>query len=157
MIRLLNHITSLQTGVSGAAGRAHLVHHNPLGGRRELQFLRQLPQLEYLDVGGAQRTDSGLWSLSLTEAGMQVIASLAELRELRLAGTAVTTRGLAALQPLAKLQRLNLQGCKRLRDDAAAVLAAFRQLRILDVNDSGLSGEAVTRLRAALPECQILY
>jgi len=41
-------------------------------------------QIEYLDVGGAQRTDSGLWSLSLTDAGMQAIASVTELRELRL-------------------------------------------------------------------------
>ena len=31
-----------------------------------LQFLRQMPHIEYLDVGGTQRTDSGLWSLLLT-------------------------------------------------------------------------------------------
>ena len=58
-----------------------------------LQFLRQMPQLEYLDISGQQRTDSGLWSLMLTETGMQSIASATELRELRIGGTAVTTRG----------------------------------------------------------------
>jgi internalin A len=122
-----------------------------------LQFLRTMPQLEYLDISGQQRTDSGLWSLLLTETGMQSIASATELRELRIGGTAVTTRGLEALQPLSKLERLDLQSCKRLRDDAAGVLATFKQLRVLDLKDSGLSEAAVGKIRAALPECQVLY
>ena len=122
-----------------------------------LQFLRQMPQIEYLDVGRAQRTDSGLWSLLLTDAGVQAIASVTELRELRLAGTAIPSRALEALKPLPKLARLNLQGCRRVRDDAVAVLAGFKQLRALDVKDSGLSEQGVTKLRAALPDCQILY
>jgi hypothetical protein len=74
-----------------------------------LQFLHQMPQIEYLDIGGQQRTDSGLWSLLLTDAGMQAIATVTELRELRLSGTAVTSRGLALLAPLPKLERLSLQ------------------------------------------------
>lgn len=122
-----------------------------------LQFLRQMPQMEYLDVGGTQRTDSGLWSLLLTDAGVQAIATVAELRELRLGGTAITGRGLELLKPLAKLERLNLQGCKRLRDDAAVALAGFHQLRALDLKDSSLSAEAVARIRTALPACEILY
>lgn len=132
-----------------------------LGGNKltdtSLQFLRQMPQIEYLDVGGAQRTDSGLWSLSLTDAGVQAIASVTGLRELRLAGTAVTSRGLESLKSLARLERLNLQGCRRLRDDAATVLAGFKQLKELDAKDSGLSEPSVARLRAALPDCRILY
>jgi len=121
-----------------------------------LQFLRQMPQIEYLDIGGTQRTDSGLWSLLLTDAGVQAIAGVTELRELRLAGTNVTGRALTLLKPLAKLERLNLQGCKRLRDDAAATVAQFHQLRVLDLKDSSLSEEAVARIRAALPDCQVI-
>ena len=120
-----------------------------------LQFLRQMPQIEYLDIGGAQRTDSGLWSLALADAGIQAIAAVTELRELRLAGTSITGRGLAMLKPLAKLEKLNLQGCKRLRDDAAAALAEFKQLQALDVKDSGLSESAAARIHAALPQCQV--
>jgi Leucine-rich repeat (LRR) protein len=122
-----------------------------------LQFLRQMPQLEYLDIGGQQRTDSGLWSLLLTDAGMQSIAFATELRELRMDGAAVNARGLEALKPLAKLERLNLQGCKRLRDDAAPVLSTFKHLRALDLKDSGIGEQAVAKIRAALPECQVLY
>ena len=65
-----------------------------------LQVLRQLPQLEYLDIGGTQRTDSGLWSMLLTEDGVQAIASVTELRELRMAGTNITGRGIATLKGL---------------------------------------------------------
>jgi hypothetical protein len=73
-----------------------------------------------------------------------------------LGGTNVTGRGLSILKPLAKLERLNLQGCKRLRDDAAAVLAGFSQLKVLDLKDSSLSPEAVAKIHAALPGCDLL-
>jgi hypothetical protein len=116
-----------------------------------------MPQIEYLDIGGQQRTDSGLWSLMLSDTGMQSIASVTELRELRMAGTAVTGRGLELLKPLSKLETLNLQGCKRLREDAAITLAGFRQLRTLDLKDSSLSQDAVARIRAALPNCEVLF
>lgn len=122
-----------------------------------LQFLRTMPQLEYLDIGGQQRTDSGLWSLTLSEAGMQSIASVTELRELRMEGRAVTGRGLELLKPLAKLERLDLQACKRLRDDAATVLASMKQLKVIDLKDSSLSKEAVEKIRAALPNCEVRF
>jgi Leucine-rich repeat (LRR) protein len=122
-----------------------------------LGFLRQMPQLEYLDIGGQQRTDSGLWSLLLSEAGMQSIATVTELRELRLEGRNVSGRGLELLKPLAKLERLDLQGCKRLRDDAATVLASMKQLKVLDLKDSSLSAEAVAKIRAALPQAEVRF
>jgi len=122
-----------------------------------LQFLRQMPQLEYLDISGQQRTDSGLWFMLLTETGMQSIASATELRELRICGTSVTTRGLEFLQPLKKLERLDLSGCKRLKDDATGVLATFKQLKVLDLKDSSLTEPAVAKLRAALPQTEVLF
>jgi internalin A len=122
-----------------------------------LQFLRTMPQLEYLDIGGQQRTDSGLWSLTLSETGMQSIAAVTELRELRMEGRAVTGRGLELLKGLGKLERLDLQGCKRLRDDAATVLASMKGLRVLDLKDSSLSKEAVEKIRAALPGAEVRY
>jgi Leucine-rich repeat (LRR) protein len=122
-----------------------------------LQFLRQMPQLEYLDIGGQQRTDSGLWSVLLSETGMQSIASVTGLRELRMEGRNVTGRGLELLKPLAKLERLDLQGCKRLRPDAADVLASMKQLKVVDLKDSSLTAEAVEKIRAALPNCEVRY
>jgi Leucine-rich repeat (LRR) protein len=139
----LNNLRSLSIGGNKLTGAA-------------LQVLRQLPQLEYLDIGGTQRTDSGLWSMLLTDDGVQAIASVTELRELRMAGTSITGRGMAMLTGLSKLERLNLQGCKRLGEDAAVTLVGFQQLRILDLKDSGLSAQAIQRIRAALPQCQVV-
>jgi internalin A len=148
------------TGLGHLASLTNL-RHLAMGGNKltdtSLQFLRQTPQIEYLDLGGTQRTDSGLWQLQLTDAGMQAVAAVAELRDLRLAGTAVTGRGLGLLASLAKLERLNLQGCRKLQDDAAIVLAGFKHLRLLDLKESSLTAEAVSRIRAALPGCEILY
>ena len=74
------------------------------------------------------------------------------------AGTpAVTMRGLAGLKPSTKLTRLNLQGCKRLKDDAVSVLADSPQLQSARrQKDSGLSEAAVAKRRAASPGCRIL-
>ena len=139
----LNNLRSLSMGGNKLTGSA-------------LQVLRQLPQLEYLDIGGTQRTDSGLWSMLLNDDGLQAIASVAELRELRMAGTGITGRGLTRLKGLSKLERLNLQGCKRLGEDAAEALGGFQQLRELDVQDSSLNAQAVQRVRAALSRCQVV-
>jgi Leucine-rich repeat (LRR) protein len=122
-----------------------------------LQFLRQTPQLEYLDIGGTQRTDSGLWSLLLNDAGVQAIASASELRELRLNGTNITGRQLAMLKGLEKLERLSLQGCKKLKDDAAGVLSEFKHLRAVDLKDSDVSAEAAAKVRSALPACEVVW
>ncbi len=145
----LDHLSSLSNL------RALTMGGNKLTGA-SLQVLRQLPQLEYLDIGGTQRTDSGLWSMLLTDDGVQSIATVTELRELRLAGTSITGRGISMLKSLSKLERLNLQGCKRLGEDAAEALTGFRQLRVLDLKDSGLSAQAIQRVRTALPQCQVL-
>ena len=61
------------------------------------------------------------------------------------------------LSSLDKLERLNLQGCRKLKDDAATVLAGFKHLRMLDLKDSSLETESVKRIREALPSCEILY
>jgi internalin A len=148
------------TGLGHLAALTNL-RHLAMGGNKltdtSLEFLRQTPQLEYLDLGGTQRTDSGLWTLQLTDAGIQSVAAVTELRDLSLAGTPVTGRGLKMLASLAKLERLNLQGCRKLKDDAATVLAGFKHLRTLDLKESSLETESVKRIREALPGCEILY
>lgn len=121
-----------------------------------LQALRQLPGLTHLSLSGSQRTDSGLWTISLTESGLEAIATLKDLRELRLDGLPVTARLLEKLKPLAKLERLSLQGCKRLGDDAASVLAALPALRVLDVKGSAMTEKGLAELRQAKPKVQIL-
>lgn len=121
-----------------------------------VHLLRQLPQLTYLDVGGSQRTDSGLWFVSLTDAGVESIATLTELRELRMAGTTISGRSLERLKVLPRLERLVLQNCKRIGDDAVPALSGLTHLRVLDVQGSAITDQGVAELRKNLPKAQIL-
>jgi Leucine-rich repeat (LRR) protein len=122
-----------------------------------LRFLRQVTGLTYLDVSGEQRTDSGLWSVSITELGVDSIATLKELRELRMNRSAISGGWLEKLKPLQKLERLSLQDTKRLGDDAVARLESFPNLRWLDLKRSGISENALAELRRAMPRCQVIY
>ena len=121
-----------------------------------VHLLRQLPQLTYLDVGGSQRTDSGLWSVSLTDVGVESIATLSELKELRMAGTGVSGRSLEKLKGLNKLERLVLQNCKRVGDDSIPVLSTFAALRVVDLHGTAVTAQGVAELRKNLPNAQIL-
>jgi Leucine-rich repeat (LRR) protein len=121
-----------------------------------VQMLRQLPQLTYLDLGGSQRTDSGLWSVTITDGGMESVATLSNLKELRLNGTPVSGRGLERLKGVQTIERLHLQGCKRIGDSAVPVLGAMTKLRLVDVKETALTPEGIAQLRKALPQAQIL-
>ncbi len=122
-----------------------------------LQALRQLPSLTHLSLGGSQRTDSGLWTISLTEQGLDSIITLKDLRELRLDGMPVTVRWLEKLKTLTKLERLSLQGCKRVGDDAAPVLSAWSALRILDLKGTAVTEKGLAELHRAKPAAQIFH
>lgn len=121
-----------------------------------LQPLRQLPGLRYLDLSGAQRTDSGLWSVSLAEPGLDAIATLKEVRRLRLNGTMVSARGLEKLKDLSKLQRLELQGCSRIGDDAITALGSFPALRAVDLTGTRITSRGFAALGRARPDCRVI-
>jgi hypothetical protein len=105
----------------------------------------------YLDISGTQRTDSGLWSITLTSEGVEAIAAVTDLVELNLGGTAISASGLKTLRSLAKLDRLTLQGCKTVGHDAVPVLSSWTRLRWLDVAGTQLTPEDVATLKKALP------
>jgi len=122
-----------------------------------LHALRYLSNLRQLDLSGMQRTDSGLWNVSLTDFGIDTIATLSELRELRLNGMAISARSLEKLKVLTKLERLDLQGCARISDDAAPVLASWASLRVIDLKGTRISAGAIAQLRQAKPALRILH
>jgi Leucine-rich repeat (LRR) protein len=145
----LDHLASL-TGLKELA----------LGGNKltdaGLQSLRHLTVLTRLDLAGVQRTDSGLWSISLTDAGIAAIATLTNLRELRLDGMPVSGRSLEKLKPLTNLERLSLQGCKRIGDDAAALVgSSWPGLKTIDLKGSAVSADAIAGLQKSKPALKI--
>ena len=83
-----------------------------------INSVRLMPNLRVLDLNGSQRTDSGLWAATVTDRGLEAIATLSKLEELYLRGAKVT-------------------------DGGTAVLASLKQLRVLDLSDSQVSALAV--------------
>lgn len=139
-----------------------------------LQALRQIPGLVFLDLSGRQGTDSNVWTISMSEVGLDAILSLKDLRELRfgctslgvgvegtrfatVAATSVTDRWLEKMKSLSKLERLKLQGCDRIDDKALAPLTTFPALREVDLTGSAVTGKGVALLQSAKPKVKVYY
>jgi len=120
-----------------------------------LQVLRGMPQLRVLNLSGRQRTDSGLWFLGTTDLGLDPVAAVVELRELNLSGLGVTGRGMEKLKALAKLERLDLHGCKRVGDEAVPFLAQLAGLQWLDVQDTGMTAKGIEELKRLRPVLRV--
>jgi Leucine-rich repeat (LRR) protein len=137
-----------------------------------LQALRQTPGLTYLDLNGRQGTDSNVWTISMSDKGLEALLTLKELRELRFGCTSlgvgvegtrfatvsamsVTNRWLERMKTLPKLAKLKLQGCDRVDDEAMAVLASFPSLSELDLKGTAVTEKGLAVLRAARPKMRI--
>ena len=137
-----------------------------------LQALRQMPGLTYLDLSGRQGTDANIWAISISDRGLDAVLTLKELRDLRFGCTSlgigiegqrfatvsansVTVRWLEKMKTLSKLEKLTLQGCDRVDDEAIRVLAAFPTLREVDLKGSAVTDAGLAALRAAKPKIRI--
>jgi internalin A len=138
-----------------------------------LQALRQMPGLTFLDLSGRQGTDSNVWSVNMSDVGLDAILTLTQLRELRfgcntigvgsegtrfatVSAMSVTPSRLAKMKALTKLQRLKLEGCDRIDDEAAAILAGFPSLEEVDLKGTTVSAKGLATLRAARPKLRVL-
>jgi internalin A len=139
-----------------------------------LQALRQMPGLTFLDLSGKQGTDSNLWSVNMTEEGLEAVLALKQLRELRLGCSAVgvgvegtrfatvssmnvSARWLERMKALPKLETLKLQSCGRVADDAIPALSALPLLREVDLKGTAVTEKGVAQLRAVRPKLRIYY
>jgi internalin A len=139
-----------------------------------LQALRQIPSLTYLDLGGRQGTDSNIWAISISDVGLDAVLTLKELRELRFGCTSigvgiegtrfasvkatdVSVAWLEKMKALPKLEKLKLQGCARVGDDAIRALIALPNLREVDLKGTSVTEKGVAALRAAKPKAQIYF
>jgi Leucine-rich repeat (LRR) protein len=134
-----------------------------------LQALRQMPGLIYLDLSGRQGTDKNVWTVAMSDVGLQAVLTLKNLRELRFAcvsigvgieGARMGEVSFLSITPqwldemkngLPKLERLKLQGCNRVDDSAVAALAAMPNLREADLQGTDVTESGAGKLRAARP------
>lgn len=133
-----------------------------------LQALRQMPGLTYLDLSGRQGTDKNVWTVAMTEVGLEAVLTLKNLRELRFACVSigvgiegakfgevsmlsVTPKWLEQMKRLPQLQQLKLQGCNRINDDSVATLLQMPNLREIDLQGTSVTEKGAATLRASRP------
>ncbi|HEV3122224.1 MAG TPA: hypothetical protein VGY53_09985, partial [Isosphaeraceae bacterium] len=152
------------------------LEHLSFGGNKmsgaALPLLKALPALRELSVSGQQRTDSGLWSVAvtdfnvsniaqldqlevldlgetnITDRGLAELARLKNLRTLDLRGTRVTSKGLAALAGLPKLAHLKLWKAKGIDDAAVPVLLQMAALETLELPETSITADGLSQLSA---------
>ena len=172
MVAKLTQLESLDvaaTGVSenGLAGLIPLTRlkHLALGRNRlndsTLDALRFLQTLESLDLSGPRNVNRNARrerTTGLAERLLRAIAELKNLRVLKLGYTAVGPDELRKLTPaLVKVEKLGLENCARVNDDALAELAHWPALQYLDVQETAVTQNGIDALRQAKPELKILH
>ena len=120
-------------------------------------ILRLLSTLEFLDLSGpvvSQRR--GRASGAMQDSVLSAIAALEKLRTLKLGHSDIDAYGLRKLAVLDKAEKLGLEGCARVNDEAMKELAAWKSLKYLDVQETKVTPAGVAGLQAARPGIQIL-
>ena len=140
-----------------------------------LNNLRELPNLEVLNLYGNNVTDAGLAHLlplkklrelnlsllAITDAGLKHLQSLTALKHLELlysegfAGPTLTNGMVEFLEPLTNLTTLNLTGAK-LTDEGLERLQALQKLKTLQVTRTRVSAKGIQAFRVAVPNCVII-
>ena len=109
-----------------------------------------------------------MWTVALSENGLQAVATLKDLRELRLSCYAIgvgyegtklgevsvpniTPQWLQQMKPLSKLAKLKLQGCKRIDDDSVKMMIALPALQEVDLKGTAVTEKGAAAFRAAKP------
>lgn len=171
--RLYSYVASLEGSVSASNSRSGNVrselpfvrladeHLTSAGTIREekLRLLRELPMPCILDLAGTQVADAGLMQLGecphiacvnlelcarITDAGLQAIGRLKQLRMLVLSGTGITEVGIRNLVPSQHLIALDLEGCDGITDAACGALGEMVRLRALVLKKTGFERKSVT-------------
>jgi hypothetical protein len=90
----------------------------------------------------------------ITDAGLAHLVGLTDLEELDLDSLKVTDAGLAHLKGMTNLRTLYL-GHTQVTDKGLAHLAGLKNLEFLDLNKTSVTGEAIEKLKEALPDCEV--
>lgn len=153
----------------------NLTHSNVTG--KAIRTLSHPPNLLVLKLVACKVTDDDLKALSdmpqlvdlhlqeteVTDVGLPQIAKLSELIVLDLRNCAITDKGLRSLGHFKQIQHLMLSKTTRhgeddrskLTDASVEYLGSLKTLVSLDIADSQLTDQGLTRLRNALPRTKI--
>jgi internalin A len=149
----LEHLITLVHLKELALGRGRLTY-------KALGILRMLPTLTSLDLSGARPVPPDMGANragpGIPEDALRAIAELKELRVLKLGHSNIGGSGLRILSALDNVERLGLEGCRRIDDAAAGELVNWKSLKYLDLQDTQVTPAGVEALRKAKPALAIL-
>ncbi len=117
------------------------------------QSLRQLTGLSSLDLAGGRHRGFN----TLSERSVQAIASLRQLRILRLGNLKFPAKNFVLLTSLTSLEELGLESCPEVTDDMVSHLAGWKSLRRVDLTGTRMTADGVAQLRGARSEMQVLW
>ena len=109
-----------------------------------LVHLKELTNLQHLDLGATKITDAGLVHLK----------GLTVLRTLDLASTRITDAGLVHLTGLGELRNLSVSGLP-ISDHGLVHLKRLTNLNSLTLRDTQITDPGVADLKKSLPNCKI--
>ena len=138
-----------------------------LGRRREsdheVELLRLVPTLTNLDLSGptgAERPDAAYQKAHASGAMradlVRAIAELPELRVLRIGYSNIDANGLRAWSGLKHVERVGLEACGRVDDEAVAELGNWKSLQYVDLQATKATEAGAEALRKAKPGITIL-
>jgi len=149
----------------------HAVHLNGLPiGRPELEKLSQLERVTELGLAGSRLSDAdmdylagefpelevlNLYGCAVGDTGLAALQELDRMRELYLSETAVSDKGMTGISKLSKLEALWLSGTG-ISDASVPEMVKLKNLTDLRVDGTQLTPEGVSRLRQALPKCEVI-
>jgi serine/threonine protein kinase len=111
---------------------------------RCLEALTKAPALRILTLNGD----------NISDAGLKCLIRGPQLNRVELSGTRISDAGVNELVKLTQLRRLDLSNTA-ITDKSIDVLARMKHLKSLFISSSKLTGSGMSRLRKALPECEI--
>ncbi len=92
----------------------------------------------------------------VTDAGLAYLASCRNLEYLILYNTSATNEGIAALSGLTRLRTLMIDS-PNITDGAVEHFARMSSLERLCVHATSITAQGMAKLKAALPQCEVLY
>lgn len=119
---------------------------------RAPKWLRQTLGNDYFE--SVYFIDLGLTQIS--DAGLEHLAGLTDLKWLFLERTKVSDAGLVHLKSLTQLERLHLDGTQ-ISDEGLLYLKGLKKLRVLHLERTHVTDTGVADLRRALPNCNIQH
>ena len=109
----------------------------------DLKILKSLPKLQELTVSRRGSQGPGV-----TDAGMDAIASIKNLRKLNVVWLPITNAAFGHLKPLQCLEELQILYTNSISDPAIKDVAALRNLQMLDISGTAVKGPGLVELAA---------